>query len=71
MEVIRQHLHVCVIHIGMLRTSAQHANVYHADMKVLADHFHGQLTILYCVPTNPGPRSFRAWPVRRCHWRTS
>ena len=31
----------------------------------------GQLTVLYCVPTNPGPRSFRAWPVRRCHWRTS
>jgi len=30
----------------------------------------GQLTVLYCVPTNPGPRSFRAWPVRRCHWRT-
>jgi len=27
--------------------------------------------VLYCVPTNPGPRSFRAWPVRRCHWRTS
>ena len=44
---------------------------FHTDMKVLADHFHGQLTVLYCVPTNPGPRSFRAWPVRRCHWRTS
>ena len=29
----------------------------------------GQLTALYCVPTNPGPRSFHAWPVRRCHWR--
>jgi hypothetical protein len=28
----------------------------------------GQLTVLYCVPTNPGPRSFHAWPVRRCHW---
>jgi len=28
----------------------------------------GQLTILYCVPTNPGPRSFHAWAIRRCHW---
>ena len=24
--------------------------------------------VLYCVPTNPGPLSFCAWPVRRCHW---
>jgi hypothetical protein len=24
--------------------------------------------VLYCVPTNPGPRSFCAWVVRRCHW---
>jgi len=31
----------------------------------------GQSTVLYCVPTNPGPRSFRAWAVRRCHWRRS
>jgi hypothetical protein len=29
----------------------------------------GQPTVLYCVPTNPGPRSFHAWPVRRCRWR--
>ena len=28
----------------------------------------GQLTVLYCVPTNPGPRSFHAWPVRRYCW---
>ena len=28
----------------------------------------GQPTVLYCVPTNPGPRSFYAWAVRRCHW---
>ena len=28
----------------------------------------GQLTVLYCVPTNPGPRSFHAWAIRRCHW---
>ena len=28
----------------------------------------GQLTVLYCVPTNPGPRSFHAWALRRCHW---
>jgi len=41
---------------------------FHTDMKVLADHFHGQPTVLYCVPTNPGPRSFYAWAVRRCHW---
>ena len=54
-----------------LRTSDLDTEFYHTDMKVLADHFHGQLTVLYCVPTNPGPRSFRAWPVRRCHWRTS
>ena len=27
----------------------------------------GQPTVLYCVPINPGPRSFRAWAVRRCH----
>ena len=20
------------------------------------------------VPTNPGPRSFHAWAIRRCHW---
>jgi hypothetical protein len=37
-------------------------------MKVLPDHFHGQPNVLYCVPTNPGPRSFCAWAVRRCHW---
>ena len=24
--------------------------------------------VLYCVPTNPGPRSFHAWALRRCHW---
>jgi hypothetical protein len=24
--------------------------------------------VLYCVPTNPGPRSFHAWAIRRCHW---
>ena len=31
----------------------------------------GQPTVLYCVPTNPGPRSFHAWPVRRCRGRRS
>jgi hypothetical protein len=31
----------------------------------------GQPTVLYCVPTNPGPRSFHAWPVRRYCWRRS
>jgi hypothetical protein len=25
----------------------------------------GQLTVLYCVPTNPGPRSFLAQPIVR------
>ena len=38
-----------------LRTSDLDTEFYHTDMKVLADHFHGQLTVLYCVPTNPGP----------------
>ena len=51
-----------------LRTSDLDTEFYHTDMKVLADHFHGQLTVLYCVPTNPGPRSFHAWALRRCHW---
>ena len=31
----------------------------------------GPLTVLYCVPTNPGPRSFCARPVRRYRWRRS
>ena len=31
----------------------------------------GQPTVLYCVPTNPGPRSFCARPVRRYRWRRS
>ena len=31
----------------------------------------GQPTVLYCVPTNPGPRSFHAWPVRRCRCASS
>ena len=51
-----------------LRTSDLDTEFYHTDMKVLADHFHGQPTTLYCVPTNPGPRSFHAWAIRRCHW---
>ena len=54
-----------------LRTSDLDTEFFHTDMKVLADHFHGQLTVLYCVPTNPGPRSFHAWPVRRYCWRWS
>ena len=49
-----------------LRTSDLDTEFFHTDMKVLADHFHGQPTILYCVPTNPGPRSFCARPVRWC-----
>ena len=51
-------------HSYALRTSDLDTEFFHTDMKVLADHFHGQPTVLYCVPTNPGPRSFRAWPVR-------
>jgi hypothetical protein len=53
-------------HAYALRTSDLDTGFFHTDMKVLVDHFHGQPTVLYCVPTNPGPRSFFAWPVRRC-----
>ena len=51
-----------------LRTSDLDTEFFHTDMKVLADLLHDQPTVLYCVPTNPGPRSFHAWAIRRCHW---
>ena len=54
-----------------LRTSDLDTEFFHTDMKVLAVHCHGQPTVLYCVPTNPGPRSFRARPVRWYRWRRS
>jgi hypothetical protein len=44
-------------HAYALRTSDLDTEFFHTDMKVLADHFHSQPTVLYCVPTNPGPRS--------------
>jgi hypothetical protein len=40
-------------HAYALRTSDLDTEFFHTDMKVLADHFHGQPTVLYCVPTNP------------------
>jgi len=51
-------------HAVALRTSDLDTEFFHTDMKVLADHFHDQPTVLYCVPTNPGPRFFCARPVR-------
>ena len=44
-------------HAYVLRTLDLDTEFFHTDMKVMADHFHGQPTVLYCVPTNPGPRS--------------
>jgi hypothetical protein len=53
-----------VAHAAALRTSDLDTGFFHTDMKVLAGHFHNQPTVLYCVPTNPDPRSFCARPVR-------
>jgi len=39
---------------------------FYKDMKERAVHFHDQPTVLYWVPTNPGPRSFCARPVYWC-----
>ena len=63
-------------HSYTLRTSDLDTEFFHTDMKVTRQHLHvcvkelrghhDQPTVLYCVPTKPGPRSFCARPVRRC-----
>jgi hypothetical protein len=54
------------------RTSDLDTGFFYTDIKDQVVHFHNQPTVLYCVPTNPGPRSFCVRPVRQCrHARAS
>ena len=55
-----------VVRSAALQDFGSDTGFFYTDMKERAVHFHDQPTVLYCVPTNPGPRSFCARPVYWC-----